>query len=71
MSAAILVAAVLLLIPITWQIKPRAMSELPEPGQDVQDLISAGNKVVAIRAYRKQTGASLLEATRMIKHHAA
>ena len=54
-----------------WRPKPRDVSALPAPSQDIQDLISSGKKVPAIRAYRKQTGTSLLEASRVVEHHTA
>ncbi|MDA3914251.1 hypothetical protein [Oleiagrimonas sp.] len=50
--------------------KPRDLSSLPTPSPAVQALIHSGKKVAAIRAYRKQVGASLLEASRVIEHYA-
>ena len=63
-------AIVLALVVIAKQPRPRPTSVLPKPSNDVQRLIRQGKKVAAIRAYRKQTGASLLEARNVIEHHA-
>jgi ribosomal protein L7/L12 len=46
--------------------KQRNVAELPKPSDVVIALISGGEKISAIRSYRKQTGASLLEASRVI-----
>ena len=46
--------------------KQRNVAELPKPSDVVIALISGGEKIAAIRSYRKQTGASLLEASRVI-----
>ena len=46
--------------------KPCPVEKMPEPSPEVHDLIKAGAKIGAIRLYRKETGASLLEANRVI-----
>lgn len=50
---------------------PRDVSALPEPSDAVKALLRSGNRIAAIRAYRRQSGASLLEANRVIARHAA
>lgn len=50
--------------------KPRDVSALPAPSDEVKALLRSGSKVAAIRAYRRQCGASLLEAHRVIARHA-
>jgi ribosomal protein L7/L12 len=59
------------LAAIAGQPKPRAVSEMPPPSADVKDLLRQGKKVAAVRACRKQTGATLLEAHHVIGRHAA
>lgn len=68
----LVVVAVVVLVALSALRKPKARdaSELPAPDGAVAALITAGNKVGAIRAYWKQTGASLLEAKRVIDGHA-
>ena len=61
---------VLTLVVIIKQPRPRPTSDLPDPSNDVQRLIRQGKKVAAIRAYRRQTGATLLEASNVVGHHA-
>lgn len=48
----------------------RAVGEMPEPSPDVHELIAAGKTVAAVKAYRKETGASLIEANNVVKHYA-
>ena len=50
---------------------PRDVSALPDPSDAVKALLRSGNRIAAIRAYRRQSGASLLEAKRVIARHAA
>ncbi|WP_422938022.1 hypothetical protein [Stenotrophomonas acidaminiphila] len=50
--------------------KPRDVSALPAPSEEVKALLRSGRKIAAIRAYRRQCGASLLEAHRVIARHA-
>ncbi len=50
---------------------PRDVSALPEPSDAVRALLRSGDRIAAIRAYRRQCGASLLEANRVIARHAA
>jgi len=64
-----LLVAVLALFAVSLQPKPRRVPDLPAPSDDVLSLLGAGKRVRAIRAYRRQTGASLLEASRVITHH--
>lgn len=59
------------LAAITGRPKARAVSELPDPSDEVTHLLREGKKVAAVRAYRKQTGATLLEAHHVIKRHGA
>jgi ribosomal protein L7/L12 len=59
------------LAAITGRPKARAVSEMPPPSDDVKDLLRQGKKVAAARAYREQTGATLLEAHHVIGRHAA
>ena len=61
---------VLTLVVIAKQPKPRPNSDLPDPSSEVQCLLEQGKKVAAIRAYRRQTGATLLEASNVVGHHA-
>jgi len=68
--AVITVAIALMAISI-FRPKPRDVSCLPPPSQSVRELIRSGRKIPAIRAYRRQTGASLLEASRVVGHSAA
>ncbi|WP_413975431.1 hypothetical protein [Stenotrophomonas acidaminiphila] len=51
--------------------KPRDVSALPAPPDEGKALLRSGSKVAAIRACRRQSGASLLEAKRVIARHAA
>jgi|HigsolmetaAR203D_1030402.scaffolds.fasta_scaffold25761_3 hypothetical protein len=66
-----IVVIVLALVVIAKQPKPRPVSDLPVPSDDVRGLIGQGKKVAAIRAYRKQTGATLLEANHVVGRYAA
>lgn len=68
---AVITAAIALIAIFAFRQEPRDVSCLPPPSQGVQELIRSGRKIPAIRAYRKQTGASLLEASRVVEHHAA
>ena len=61
---------VLTLVVIAKQPKPRPNSDLPDLSSEVQCLLEQGKKVAAIRAYRRQTGATLLEASNVVGHHA-
>lgn len=67
----VLLVLILILVAPQSRLRPRKVSELPVPAGDVQGFIDAGEKVAAIRAYRRQTGATLLEAVRVVTHHAA
>ena len=71
LAALFTILLVLFIIFIVPQTKPRNITDLPAPAEDVLGLIRSSKKVAAIRAYRKQTGATLLEASRVITHHAA
>ena len=51
--------------------KQRDVSELPKPSDAVLAEVGRGEKIAAIRAYRKQTGASLPEAVRVVERHMA
>jgi len=51
--------------------KMRDMSALPEPSEDVRRLVREQRKVEAIRTYRRQTGASLLEACHVVGRQTA
>ncbi len=65
-------AAVLLVLVVILSSKstaPRPVAELPEPGPDVHALINEKRKVDAIKLYRKQTSASLMEAKQVIEHY--
>lgn len=66
-----LVAVALAVIVAILRPKPREVADLPEPSDDVLVLLRLGARVRAIRAYRRQTGATLFEANRVIAHHAA
>ena len=66
-----IVVVMLLLVLIANRPKPRPVSDLPVPSDGVRTLLEQGKKVAAIRAYRKQTGATLLEANNVIGRHAA
>ena len=68
---AIIAISIAILTLTVLKPKPREVSSLPSPSQDVIALIGLGEKVAAIRAYRKQTGASLLEARRVVELYAA
>ena len=48
---------------------PRPVNQMPEPGPDVHALINEKRKVEAIKLYRKQTPASLLEAKQVVEHY--
>lgn len=69
-SATVLVALAMgllsLIVILLNRPKHRNVAELPKPSDGVTALISGGEKISAIRSYRKQTGASLLEASRVI-----
>lgn len=67
----VVLALILLLVWPQSRLKPRKISDLPAPAEEVRGFISAGRKVAAIRAYRRQTGATLQEAVRVVTHHAA
>lgn len=69
MALAFALAAVFVVLLAAYAVrpKPRGADGLPKPANDVQQLVTAGRKVAAIKAYRKQTGASLLEATQVIE----
>lgn len=71
LAAFIAVFLVIIIIFGVPQTKPRSIADLPAPAEDVLTLISTGKRVAAMRVYRKQTGATLLEAHRVIAHHAA
>lgn len=62
------IGAILALIAITASKtnKPCAAEKMFEPSPEVHGLIRDGSKIDAIRLYRKETGASLLEASRVI-----
>jgi ribosomal protein L7/L12 len=68
-SALITIFLVLYIIFLARQPAARSVSELPVPSADVLALLDAGKKVPAIRAYRQQTGTSLMEAHRVIMRH--
>ena len=72
LAVATFLLAVLTIVVILGapQSRPRSASDLPAPAGNVLALIKAGEKVAAIRAYRRQTGATLLEASRVVAHHA-
>lgn len=65
-----LVIVFLVLAAVAFQPRPREVAALPPPSDDVLAKLESGHRVQAIRAYRQQTGASLLEASRVISHHA-
>ncbi len=69
-AVAFVAISVVLAIIMANQPKARDISALPRPSADVRRLIEQGRKVAAIRAYRRQTGASLLEAYRVVDRHA-
>jgi ribosomal protein L7/L12 len=62
--------ALAMFIAIKNRPKQRNPNELPAPSHAVRAFIVEGEKIAAIRTYRKETGASLLEATRVIENHA-
>lgn len=68
--AIVAISVVLVIVVMANQPKARDVSALPRPSEDVKRLIEQGRKVAAIRAYRRQTGASLLEAYRVVGRHA-
>jgi len=49
--------------------RQRFVGELPVPSDVVRALISDGKKIPAIRAYREQSAASLLEASRVFDYY--
>jgi len=62
---------VIALIAICFQPRQREVAALPVPSRDVKELIRAGRRIAAIRSYRRRTGVTLDEASRVIGHHAA
>ena len=63
LAVAVLVAA------LAWQQRPRPRppSALPEPDGQVRQLVAEARRVAAIRAYRRRSGASLHEASAVIR----
>ncbi len=49
--------------------KPRDVSALPALSDEAKALLRSGRKIAATRAYRRQCGASLLEASRVVDRH--
>ncbi|MGH9439904.1 MAG: hypothetical protein ACRD22_19000, partial [Terriglobia bacterium] len=47
----------------------RAAAELPAPSEAVRRYIESEQRVAAIKAYRVQTGASLVEAQNVLERH--
>lgn len=64
----VLVVAAAALLFGTPRVRARDTASLPAPSPDVQTLIDVGQTVAAIREYRRQTRASLLEACRVVRH---
>jgi hypothetical protein len=63
--------AIVLLAVARPRARPRDASALPKPSDEVKRLISGKQELAAIRAYRRQTGASLLEAYQVVRRNAA
>lgn len=63
--------AVFIVLPMTASgrmHRVRRIDELPPPSGKVISLAKEGRKIRAIRTYRRQTSAGLLEAAKLIEH---
>lgn len=73
MKALAIIALVLLIVLVVFaRSRPprsRAVAQLPEPSPAVHDLIARGDAIAAMRLYRQETQASLLEAEAVIRHY--
>jgi hypothetical protein len=69
--ASIVTIVLALVVCIINRPNQRNVAELPSPSDEVRALLSSGEKIAAMRAYRKQTSASLSEASRVIDHYKA
>lgn len=71
-ALAIISLALLVMLVLFVRARPanvRAIGKLPEPSPDVHALIAHGDPVGAMRRYRQQTGASLMQAESVIRHY--
>lgn len=59
-------AIALSLVAVLAVRRPSAGKPLPPPSDEVAQLARAGRRVAAVRHYRRQTGASLLDAARVV-----
>lgn len=66
---ALLAIGLVLVVVAFTRARPRDASTLPRPSDEVAQRIERGERVAAIRAYRRQTGASLAEAYRLVLHY--
>lgn len=50
----------------SYRTRPRSIPDLPRPSREVLDLIARGQKRLALDFYRRQTGASRVEARNVV-----